>query len=117
MPQKIIRTSRLSLRFSNSLKKKQLEEVIDLYRSLVNGYIDAAWDKKEIHKSPFIPKEIQKSVVSTLSARLQQAAGKQALQIVRSQINNTKKQKIKPRYESSVVELDQRFVEFLQIDS
>jgi IS605 OrfB family transposase len=116
MAQIIRRTSRLSLQFSNTTKLENLKTFISSYKSLVNQYINILWDKPLPQKS-FIPAEIQKAADTSLPARVQQCAGKQALAIVRSQVNHPKKKKTKPVYLSNVVELDQRFIAFFKSDT
>lgn len=110
---KIIRTSRISLNFSNSNKKESLKNFIIQYKSLVNLYIDALWSSS--HKTDkFLPYNLQKSVETDLPARAQQCAGLQALRIIKSQLKCPIKNKTKPVYEASVVELDERFIKFIK---
>lgn len=77
----IIKSSKLSIKFANSNKKKLLSSFIDDYRLLVIGYVDILWDMNNIPN--FLPKEITDSVLTTLSSRIKQCAGKQASSIVR----------------------------------
>ena len=111
------RSTTSSLKFSNKSKLDSLRFIMRLYRELVNSYINILWGIPEHHKKIWIPKDIQKSVPTKLSAVLQQKAGAEALRIIKSQINNNKKQKIKPTYNSNVLELDQRSVTFLEKES
>jgi IS605 OrfB family transposase len=67
------------------------------------------WKEGEI-EGKFMQKEDQCKVDTWLSERLKQCAGKQALQMVKSQ--NKKEDKAKPEYNARVMELDQRFVTF-----
>jgi putative transposase len=111
------RSTKTSLKFSNKNKKDSLRIIMRLFRDLVNSYIDILWDIPEIHREKWISKEIQKSVPTRLSAVLQQKAGAEALRVIRSQINNKKRKKIKPYYNSKSLELDQRSVIFLEKES
>jgi hypothetical protein len=77
----IIKSSKLSIKFSNSNKKKLLSLFIDEYQQLVKQYVDILWDNNEVPS--FLPKEITESILTNLSARIQQCAGKQASGIVR----------------------------------
>ena len=111
---KINRSTKTSLKFSNKNKLENFRTILRLYKNLVNLYINILWDLPKTHKEKWIPKEIQKNIPTKLSAVLQQKAGAEALRVIRSQINNKKKQKIKPFFNSNVLELDQRSVVFLE---
>src|SRR4030042_1112162 len=112
----VLRTSRISLNFSNLSKKEYLINFIQQYKSLVNSYIEALWISN--HKTDkFLDYNIQKSVKTTLSARIQQCAGLQALRIIKSQLKCPIKNKTKPIYEANVVELDERFIKFIKTES
>ena len=111
---KIIRESKLILKESNSGKLNQLEYFSQEYQKLVNFYIDKLWENEEF-SDLFLSKETQNSASTWLSARIQQCAGKQALQIVKSQ--RKKEEKTKPEFKNISIELDSRFIEFLQPDS
>lgn len=77
----IIKSSKLSIKFANSNKKKFLSSFVDNYQQLVKQYVDIFW---EMDKVPlFLSKEITESISTNLSARIQQCAGKQASGIVR----------------------------------
>ena len=110
---KIIRTSTFTLKFSNTHKQSQLKLFMTEYLSVVNQFIDVLWNK-QIFTGSFIKKDIQDKVKTWLSARTKQCAGKQALQIIKSQ--RKKKVKSKPEFKNNSIELDQRFVSFLDID-
>jgi transposase len=81
----MIRSSKISLKFTNKEKLNQLKSFITAYKQAVSDYIDLLWDRPYPLKS-LITKEDQNSINSTLSARALQAAGKQAIGI----INGTK---------------------------
>ena len=109
---KIIRTSTFTLKFSNTEKQIQLKEFMTEYISVVNQFINILWDK-QIFTGSFIKKDIQDKIETWLSARSKQCAGKQALQIIKSQ--RKKKNKVKPEFKNNSIELDQRFVSFLDL--
>ena len=132
----MIRSSALTLKFATSKKLNTLDLVFDEYARVVNLYIDALNQTKEL------PKFTSFKVETWLSARLQQCAGKQATEIVKStrkkdrgirfkkykkiykyflnkqrQIKFISKKfgelnlnyKIKPRYDGKTINLDNRF--------
>ena len=74
----MIRSSSLALQFSTNKKLNTLDIVFDEYTRVVNLYVD------EYAQTRILPKFTPLKVETWLSARLQQCAGKQALEIVRS---------------------------------
>ncbi len=77
----MIRSSKLSLKFVNAGKMELLRSFIEEYTRVVNSYIGLIW---EMEKVPgLLPKDITSKVETGLSARVKQAAGKQASGIVR----------------------------------
>ena len=74
----MIRSSALTLKFATSKKLNILDLVFDEYARIVNLYIDVLNQSKEL------PKFTNFKVETWLSTRLQQCAGKQATEIVRS---------------------------------
>ena len=74
----MIRSSALTLKFATSKKLNTLDFVFDEYARVVNLYIDV------LNKSKALPKFTNFKVTTWLSARLQQCAGKQATEIVKS---------------------------------
>lgn len=104
----MIRRTIINLNYSNTDKTKQLNSFIDEYARVVNCYIENLWEK-QIFNGSYLDKEILKEVETWLSARAKQCAGKQALQIVKSQ--RKKKNKTKPIFSGSSIELDSRFIE------
>lgn len=112
----IIRTTRVSLNFSNSSKKEYMKNFILKYKSLINSYIDVLWGT-EHQTDKFISNKIQKSINTDLSNRVQQSAGLRALKIIKSQLKSPNKCKKKPIYEANVAELDERFIKFIETDS
>ena len=74
----MIRSSALTLKFATSKKSNTLDLVFDEYARVVNSYIDVLNQAKEL------PKFTNFKVDTWISARLQQCAGKQATEIVKS---------------------------------
>lgn len=74
----MIRSSALTLKFATSKKLNTLDLVFNEYAHVVNLYIDALNQSKEL------PKFTNFKVDTWISARLQQCAGKQATEIVKS---------------------------------
>ena len=74
----LIRSSSLTLQFATDKKLNTLDTVFDEYTRVVNLYVN------EYAQSKILPKFTQLKVDTWLSARLQQCAGKQALEVVRS---------------------------------
>lgn len=72
------RTSTLSLKFATESKKNQLDNVMSEYIKVVNLFIDNLITKDKLGKY------CNSKVDTWLSARLQQAAGKQAIEIIKS---------------------------------
>lgn len=112
----IIRTSRISLNFSNLSKKEYVKNFILQYKSLINAYIDVLWGT-EHQTDKYLSYDIQKSIKTKLPARAQQCAGLRALKIIKSQLKSSAKNKIKPVYDANVAELDERFIQFIETDS
>ena len=132
----MIRSSALTLKFTTSKKLDTLDLVFDEYARVVNLYIDALCQSKEL------PKFTNFKMKTWISARLQQCAGKQATEIVKSTrkkdreirlkkykrvykyfLNKERQKefiskkfgeinlnyKIKPRYDGKSINLDNRF--------
>lgn len=74
----MIRSSALTLKFATSKKLDTLDSVFDEYARVVNLYIDALNQAKEL------PKFTNFKVETWISAQLQQVAGKQAVEIIKS---------------------------------
>ncbi len=74
----VIRSSSLTLQFSTDKKLNTLDMVFNEYARIVNMYIN------EYAQTKILPTFTQIKVTTWLSARLQQCAGKQALEIVKS---------------------------------
>lgn len=131
----MIRSSSLTLQFSTDKKLNTLDVVFNEYTRVVNLYIDALSQSKEL------PKFTNFKVETWLSVQLQQVAGKQAVEIIKSTRKkdrgirlkkykrvykyffNKQRQnkfinkkfhelklnyKIKPRYDGKVIPFDQR---------
>ena len=86
----MIRSSRVSLKFSNLGKRETLEKITDEYKRITQFFVDILWD---LEKVPLLlPREITSLAKTWLSARLLQCCAKQASGIVRGT-----KQKFKRR--------------------
>jgi IS605 OrfB family transposase len=110
----MLRTASFALKFSNAQKRAQLTLFVSEYISVVNFYIEQFWAQK-VFGGSYVPKDVQVSSSSWISQRAKQCAGKQALQAVKSQ--RKKKNKTMPVVMSRAVELDSRFVTFLDLDT
>jgi IS605 OrfB family transposase len=98
----MIRRSSVSLKDCNTVKIDKLNTILKEYQRVVNLYIDLYWGEFNL--------KFSKDKVNTwLSARMQQNAGKNALQIIKSQ--RKKKNKTKPKFNKDVIDLDKRFVQ------
>ncbi len=84
----MIRSTKTSLKFSNSIKLNLLRDLIADYNSVLKFFIDELWNLDEIPS--LLPKTITSKVVTNLSARLVQCAGKQASGIVRGTLQKQK---------------------------
>jgi len=104
----MIRKSTINLKFANFGKLKKVKEIAEEYQRVVNIFINILWEQQQFSGS-FVKNTL---VESWLSARLKQAAAKQALSIVKSQ--RKRKKKSKPVLNRLVVELDSRFVDIKQ---
>lgn len=109
----ITRTARFALKFSNPGKQQALSGFVAEYIRVANLIIDLLW-KDSIFTGSYVSKDILSQVETWLSERAKQAAGKQALQVVKLQ--RKRKRKTKPTIQSQTVELDSRFVQFLDLD-
>ena len=104
----MIRKSTINLKFANIGKLKKLKEVAEEYIRVVNIFITNLWEQHQFSGN-FIK---DTTVESWLSARLKQAAAKQALSIVKSQ--RKKKKKHMPILKRLSLELDSRFIDIKQ---
>ncbi len=77
----MIKSTKSSLKFTNTGKRGRLNEFIAEYRRVVSGFVDILWTENKV--SLFIPKETTSKIDTWLSARAIQCAGKQASGIVR----------------------------------
>jgi len=103
----MIRKSTLPLNSANVGKLQKLRELVQEYQCVIQAYIDRLWEW-EIFQGSFVKQDILDEVTTWLSAAAKQCAGKQALQIVKSQ--RKKKNKTKPELRGNVVELDSRLL-------
>jgi len=77
----MIRSSSVSLKFSNFIKKESVSFFIDEYTKVVKEFVDILWDFDDVPR--LIPKGITSKVTTWLSARSIQCCAKQASGIVR----------------------------------
>lgn len=108
MKKTITRKSTISLNYSNTYKELQLKDFMFEYKRVVNLYINILWENGKF-SGTFLDKELLNKIDTWLSQRAKQCAGKQALQIVKSQ--RKRKKKTKPLFNKDVVELDSRFID------
>ena len=77
----MIRSTKVSLKFSNRGRRDDLKAFVKEYRRVVGLFIDILWEEKSVPS--LLPKVFTERVKSSLSARAIQCAGKQASGIVR----------------------------------
>ncbi len=102
-----------SVKIRSPLNKNKLQEVhhfLETYNNCVNYFIQRLWTEQRFNGS-FLESEYIQSAQKRfdLTARLIQCAGKQALEIVKSQIKKSKKQM--PRFKTLGATLDSRIWE------
>jgi transposase len=87
----MIRTSKLSTKFTNKIKKEKLQLFIELYKNVVNDYIDILWNNlTDNYECPkFISTKNYKN--STLSQRAIKCASTQACSMVKASTEQTRK--------------------------
>lgn len=85
----MIKSTKVSLKFTNTTKLKHLDMFISEYKIVVSKFVDLLWNLDNV--PILLPKEISSQVDTWLSARMVQCAGKQASGIVRG----TKKKQAK----------------------
>lgn len=100
----MIRRVQFNVSEANAGKLEELDRLFVESRRVVNLYIARLWEEKD-----FSSKFVTFKVETWLSARLQQALGKQALEIVKSQ--RRKRKKSKPTFSRDVINLDSRFLD------
>lgn len=74
----MIRSSSLTLKFATLTKLNTLNQVFNEYTNVVNQFIT------EFHQSEVLPRFSKNKTETWISVQLQQVAGKQALEIVKS---------------------------------
>ena len=77
----MIRSSNVSLKFSNASKKESVESFVDEYARVVSVFVDEFWTMDKVPK--LLPHEVTTKPDTWLSARARQCAAKQASGIVR----------------------------------
>jgi len=106
------RTSRIYFTEVNAGKLKQLKTFLFLYSHIVNYYIEMFWSGKNF-SSQLANKAITDKAVArfNITARLAQAASKQAKEIVNSQRKKLENKRTMPLFKNIVANLDARFFE------
>jgi len=77
----MIRSTRSTLKYSNTGKLISLGLFVDEYKRVVQAFVDRLWQMEEI--TPLLPKEVTESIDSEFGARMMQCCAKQASGIVR----------------------------------
>ncbi len=94
---KTMRSSRCSLKFLNKNKRQVLEEVLQEYGRVVNGFIDLFWENTP--KKTELLKPIVDSVNTWMTFRLRKVAAREAIDMVLSAKNREDdKPPVKPRH-------------------
>lgn len=106
----IKRTSRIYLINLNKGKTLILKQFLLLYASIVRYYIEMFWSVKNF-TGKYSDKVITDRAVARfgITARLSQAAAKQAKEIVKSQRKKSKRKQTMPEFRNITVNLDNRF--------
>lgn len=94
----------------NKSKLIQVHKFMETYSNCVNYFIARLWAEKKL-TGRYLDKEYISSAKERfdLTARLIQCAGKQALEVVKSQRKKTKNQRSMPRFKNMTTNLDSRF--------
>ncbi len=103
----MIRKSTININYANTGKLCEIDSAIHEYNRIVNAFIDYLW-ADNITSGSFV--KDTKWLETWLSARMKQAAAKQALAVVISQ--RKKQKKTKPVFCQLVMELDSRRCEY-----
>jgi IS605 OrfB family transposase len=106
------RTARIYFTEVNAGKLKQLSTFLLFYSQIVNYYIELFWSSKNFSSQLASKTITDRAVVRfNITARLAQAASKQAKEIVNSQRKKVEKQRTMPLFKNIAVNLDSRFFE------
>ena len=103
------RTVKININYANKNKLQTIDDIFTEAKSVINKYINLLWDTNNVND-----KFVSQKVDTWLSARMQQALGKQALEIIKSQRKRLKK--TKPIFNKEVINLDSRFID-IQFDN
>lgn len=95
------------MKFTTKKKRDELDGIFNEYQIIVNSFIDLLWERNNL--KTYASKEDTNQIITWLSSRMKQCAGKQAVSIIKSQ--NEKKRKTKPYFRGNSMELDGRFVD------
>ena len=99
----MIRSANHSLKFANEGKREALSVLVDEYRSLLQDIIDHAWlhgipefafnqSKNKLDMKSLLPTSYLQGFETWLSARMRQAAGKQAVMMLKASVKKRQKQ-------------------------
>jgi IS605 OrfB family transposase len=111
LPGGLRRTSRIYLTTVNRGKQEQLRAFLLKYALVVRYFIVRFWSGKEFSEDLADKPTTDRGVKRFgITARLSQAAAKQAKEIVRSQKEKKKSRQRMPRFKNTVANLDSRFV-------
>jgi predicted RNA-binding Zn-ribbon protein involved in translation (DUF1610 family) len=104
---KIVRSSKLSLKFSNQKKRDTLSLILSEYHKVVSSFIDTFWS------SPVLKYQLTKTVLNQastwLSQRLKQNAASEALSLISSSIESAKelgRKPVKPKHNQNTMRLN-----------
>ncbi|GIW89687.1 MAG: transposase [Pirellulaceae bacterium] len=100
----MIRRVQFNISYANPGKLAKLDSIFDEAVRVINLYIDRLWQLRRFSGS-----YVDFKVDTWLSARMQQALGKQALEIVKSQ--RRRRRKTKPVFKRTALNLDSRFLD------
>ncbi len=88
---KIIRSTKCSLKFSSSRKRKELSNILSEYGKVVNFYIEYFWNNSfSASKSQLLKPIVDLAKHSWLSARLRKVAAREAIDMINSCKNRWK---------------------------
>jgi len=110
----IVRSSKHTLKFANQIKQDQLEELMDVYKSILQDYVDKIWNKELPLKINLSSKLLPESNGINHSW-WKQVIYKNASEIIRA--NNKKKRTTKPEVKNVGMNLDYRFFDHDQNSS
>ncbi len=99
------RSLKLTLKFANPGKQKQLDDLWSAYKQTVKGFLDCLFAGQGLSE------DYLKSYESPLSYRYKQCAKRQAFKIFKTWCRNKNKRKSKPQLRVPAMTLDYRFID------